>query len=373
MGLNFQTRISGITTEVAPGGLIEGTVEITAAKPLTLAELSLTLTGRATSRIFRELSIAVLPAQARWKGKMTVCERILVLVDYHTNLEPGDHHFPFRLRIPETTEIVTGSQKNGKRKEWEQRAPFVEGQTSHPLPPTFDVKSEQGHIFLHGDAAGSIEYELSITRKSTPREWKIAPAFVQKIKMAAPLVTRAEEVKWFDISKPLGGGYRDVVVSVKCPTPIIQWEALPIQVGVLHGEGFALVSLKVKLWTQYVVRGQTWLLPENSSPVVSEEKLIAWEGKMDLSPGQYQFIRSQPLSATQLIAKFSTLNVACTAHELEIKYKVQDGKGRVISGISNRVAVEIQGPNRPMEGRSESPRTSMGAAEYRLWVSERSG
>ncbi|KAL2842920.1 hypothetical protein BJY01DRAFT_216247 [Aspergillus pseudoustus] len=369
MGLKVQTRVSGITTEVAPGGLIQGAVEIHTTEPLTFAELAVTLTGRVSSRIFRELSIAVLPLQARWKGKVTVCERILVLVDQHTNLEAGDHHFPFKLRIPETTEIAPNTQK----KEWKQVAPFVHVQTTHPLPPSMEVKSEQGHVFLHGDASGKIEYELTVTRKSNPREWKISPAFVQKLKMAAPLAPQAQPVKWMNLSKPLGGGYREELISVQYPTPIIQWEALPIQVAVLNGDGFALVSLKAKLFTQYAVRGQTWVLSENSSPVVSEEKLIAWEGRMDLVRGQYQYVRSQPLLASQVVAKFATLNVACTAHQLEIKYKVKDSKGRVIAGIWNRVNVEIAGPNRTVDSGNESPRATMGTAEYQVWVSGRAG
>ncbi|KAJ0423232.1 hypothetical protein BJY00DRAFT_310360 [Aspergillus carlsbadensis] len=374
MPLKLQTSISGVTTEVAPGGVIEGTVEIQATEPLTFCELSLTLIGRATSRIVRELTIPCLPGQAKWKGKVRLCERVIVLVDQHTSLEPGHHQFPFRLRIPEMTEPYSGDDRSGRRtKDWKQVASFTDGQTTHPLPPSVDARSDQGHIVFYGDASADVEYELQLTRKTNPREWKTQPAFVQKIKMAAPLATRRQEVNWMKVEKPLGGSYRDAMLSVQYPTPITQWDALPIQVAMIHGRGFPLISLKVKLITQYAVRGQSWILPEISSPVVSKEKLIAWQGRLDLVPGQYQFVRSEPLLASQIVAKFSTASVACVAHELEIKYKVQDSQGMILSGILDRVPVDIQGANRALDRGSERPRASMGTGEYRVWAAGRHG
>ncbi|KAL2787573.1 hypothetical protein BJX66DRAFT_341103 [Aspergillus keveii] len=374
MPLRYQTLISGVTTEVGPGGLVEGAVEIHATEPLTFCELNIALIGRATSRIVRELIIPCLPGQARWKGKVTVCERVLVLVDQHTSLEPGSHQFPFRLRVPETTELRTVAHSNGRQKEkWKQIAPFTDGQTGHPLPPSVEVRSDQGNLLFYGDASAEVEYELQVTRKMNPREWKTPPAFVQKMNMAAPLAMHAHEVKWVKLENPLDGGYRDVILSVRYPTPIPQWEGLPIQVAMLNSEGFALVSLKVKVITQYVVRGRSWILPENSSPIVSKDKLIAWHGRIDLAPGQYQVVQSQPLLASQVVAMFSTINVACVGHELQIKYKVEDSKGMVISGTLNRVVVDIRGANRVVDRGSESPRASMGAAEYQVWATGRYG
>jgi hypothetical protein len=228
-------------------------------------------------------------------------------------------------------------------------------------------------VFFYGDASAEVEYELQVTRKTNLREWKLPPASVQKIKMAAPLAARAKGVKWIKLENPLGGGHRDVVFSVQYPPPITQWEELPIQVAMLNGNGFALVSLKVKVITQYVVRGRSWILPENSSPVVSKANLITWRGKMGLPPGQYQFVRSQPLLASQVVARFSTINIACVGHELEIKYKVQDSMGVVISGVFDRVPVDIQGPNRALDLGGESPRASMGSAEYQVWLAGRHG
>jgi hypothetical protein len=67
------------------------------------------------------------------------------------------------------------------------------------------------------------------------------------------------------------------------------------------------------------------------------------------------------------------MNVACVRHELEIKYKLQDSKGVVISGTFDRGAVDIQGANHTLDRGSENPRASMGAAEYQVWLAGRYG
>jgi hypothetical protein len=218
---------------------MQGAVEIHAAEPLTFCELRLTLIGRATSRIVRELTIPYLPGQARWKGKVTLCERALVLVDQHTSLEPGNHQFPFHLRIPETTGVhIADYQRTRQKREWNQSTPFTDGQTSQPLPPSVEIRSDQGNVFFYGDASAEIEYELQVARKTNSREWKTPPVFIQKIKMAAALATCVQETTWMKLQKPIGACYQNVVFSVQYPTPITQWKGLPIQVAMLHGEGF---------------------------------------------------------------------------------------------------------------------------------------
>jgi hypothetical protein len=68
---------------------------------------------------------------------------------------------------------------------------------------------------------------------------------------------------------------------------------------------------------------------------------------------------------------FSTINVACVGHEVQIKYKVEDKKGMVISGTFNRVVVDIRGANRMVDRGNENPRASMGAAEYQVLATGR--
>jgi hypothetical protein len=356
---------------------VEGTVEIQTSEPLMFSELTVTLMGRATTRIYREISVALL-LFGRWKAKVPLCERVLVLLDQDITLQPGEHRFPFRLRIPETTDTLpTESEGEGEKKKtkkaWQPFGPFLGSEAPHALPPSMQVKAKQDNFLYVGDSSGQIEYELQVTRRTNPKSWKTPPAFIQKLKIAAPLAAQAEEIKWMDTSKPLGGAHRDVTVSVKYPSVIVQWEKLPVQIALSEGEGVSLVSFKVKLYTLYAVRGRSWYLPEKSSLAHCEEKLIVWQGKIDLSPGQYQVVQSQPLSAGQAVANFGSPTVVCIAHELEIKYKVQDSKGKVISGMMNRVPVDIRGPNRAVDPKAEAPRASMNKVEYQMWDSGRKG
>ncbi|KAL4867476.1 hypothetical protein BDV12DRAFT_198169 [Aspergillus spectabilis] len=324
MAPQIRTSISGISKDVAPGATIQGTVQIQTAEPLALTELALTLNGHGSSRIFRELSIALFPLHARWNGKVTFCERVLVLVDQPTTLPAGTHQFPFQLHIPETTEILPEAQVQERRKEWQQNPLFVGVKKTHPLPPSLKVTSkvDQGN------------------------KWVTPPSCVQALTMSGPVTKPkpADEIKWIHLSQELSRKHPAVTVSIQLPATITQLSPLDVRLSV-NKPGFKLISLKAKLFTGFAVRGRSAFLSDNASPANSVEKLLAWEGDRELVPYVPQLVQSSSVSSAKAVVKFATLNVVCVEHQLEVKYKLQDNNGKIVAGIFPNFLVDVQGPN----------------------------
>ncbi|KAL2865284.1 uncharacterized protein BJX67DRAFT_383025 [Aspergillus lucknowensis] len=375
MVLNVKTSLKDVSGQVTPGGIIKGTVELESREPLHLTELTVRLSGRATTRIFRELSIIIMPIQQRWKAEVTLCDRRLILVDTLTTLPPGVHKFTFHFRVPATIEIPPETDaERGRKKEWLLATPFVGFQTSHPLPPTVEVKSEQDKPFGYGKASALIEYHISASGKANYQNGQsFLPPPTKIVSVAGPSMELVEEIQPRKLGLLLSGRkHQGVEVSVEIPGTVTQWEPFPVRIGI-EGAGFALVSLKIKLHTLYAVRGRSTLWKkERVDAARSEDKLLAWEGKKELPPGEPQLVESAPVSCKAAVVNFATLNVACVAHQLEVKFKLQDSEGKVIPGLIGPVPFEIQGPKLSAAGEGdESPRASMSVSEYCQWVSEK--
>ncbi|KAL4935571.1 hypothetical protein BDV06DRAFT_228700 [Aspergillus oleicola] len=376
----IKTWIAGAPKETNPGSSIQGTVHVQnlSSEPLALSELIITIHGTGSTRIFRELSLVVVPLQGRWKSKATYVERVLILDDGNENnyIAPGEAaEHPFILKIPETSEIeIADTSSEKRRKDWVdggKAAAFTKVMGAHPISLSTTFKSEYTALLGWGTAEAQIEYLLTESGGFKGKEL-LRPFSTQKLVMGAPITSSpTEQPERISLLQSLMGKHQGVTATAKFPIVLTQGEVFPIEFSI-NEEGFALVSLKAKLFTGYLVRGRSSWLRESIGSAMSEDKLMAWEGKQDLTKGQAQLVQSEPILSTDAVARFSTLNVACLAHELEVKFKVQDSKGKVFAGVFTRVAVDVRGPSPGEElPGEESPHASISVSKYRQWAAER--
>ncbi|KAL4799957.1 hypothetical protein BDV19DRAFT_384796 [Aspergillus venezuelensis] len=364
----IKTWISNIPKTTNPGSIISGIVHVqnSDTKPLSLTELILTLHGTGTTRIFREPNIAIMPLQGRWKSNVTYIERGWVLVDgssdggangdgsgnENVSIAPRQvAEYPFTIRTPTISEIeITETRSERRKKDWVEdgkAVPFAGVKGLHPTPPITTFKSEYKALLEWGTVEAHIEYSVTASGRLEGKHWA-RPFATQKIIVGAPAVkpvspTITEQPKQTTLSQTLMGKHKGVTATVKFPTVLTQGKSFPVEFSI-YGEGFTLISLKAKLFTAYAVRGRSSWLRESVGSAISQDKLMAWEGKQDLTKGQVQLVQSQPILPTDAVAVFSTLNVACLAHGLEVKFKVQYGKGKAFAGVLRPVDVKVRGP-----------------------------
>lgn len=362
----------------APGEEITGTAKISLEKQLSLCEFTLEVYGRAFTRINR--TYLYQNFQAEWRGQGFMFKRYIVLIQHPTILSPGQHDYQFRFQLPLTTEQVRGNWRLFNK--WKQRDPFAGKNTFHAIPPSMPtIACNQ----TWGSADAHVQYVIKTIMKRGPEEkWhSMMPKALETFKVAAPPQPDFPNGGlWQQLERTLQVANEAVNITCRIPQVLVQRDRVPIYMKADH-PGLVLTNLKIKLYVVFLIRARNVIWPEKRTKCTYAIQLAKWDGNrapISLST-DFALVDWREIS-DNIPVSFTTFNLACLAHWMEIKYRVAAaGSKKEVKGQMENISVRVQSwkPHQTQEiQRKEVDGERNGGseeklfteAEYRTWIAQ---
>lgn len=322
-----------------PGQDIIATATLTLTKPLSISELTVSVYGRAFSRIYRQYVLNNF--RYEWRGQGFFFKRFVVLVQSPTTLPPGTHTFPFKLQLPATTEPVRGNWHMFNK--WKPRDSFPGNETPHPLPGTLaDIAVSE----TWGSTDAKVEYIIEAQVKKGPEAGmlesmpKDARIFTVASTPSPSLPPSLDSVPWHQVVRTIQTPAGPANLTCRLPQVLIQGSKIPISLK--SDRPLILTGLNIKLLVAYLVRGRNLVFPEKRTNVTHIFELVRAETGSAQLPAEYMLVRAPELPEGVPMA-FTTLNLACLAHWIQIEYRVTlPGQKQEMKAAMNDIAVQVQ-------------------------------
>lgn len=168
--------------------------------------------------------------------------------------------------------------------------------------------------------------------------------------------------------------------NITCRLPRVLVRRSQIPVYFKADQPLELTGLKIRIHVVYLVRGRHIFLPEKRTKCIQTMWLVKEEtGSMELT-SEFLLIKSIRIP-DGVPMTFLTLNLACVAHFMEIKYCVTaPGSNTEIKDLMKDIPVEVQswvgGDSQGSRDRKEQTENGFEAEvfkeeEYRKWVADK--